>query len=556
MKNVVVFLISLGVSICSCTKDLADVATTMATTVAADAADFEFSGQVTASVYLNGENYAGEDYCLYSLVNGMVRGVSRGLWFEPRKEWIHNHLTYSNVAEGDTVRFRLYNATEDKWYQFNEFVVFKADMVNSNALNPFLLKSSYLLVMVNKPVTFNQSCTTPTSLIKTTTVTPPIEIKKNFNTGWTWFSVNILHEDMSIKNVLSSSLVLKTGDYIKNQKSSSTYYEDFGWFGDIVDINPNEMYKIKLLQGGEFKFTGDLIEPSNYEIAIKDGWNWIGYIPRVPLTIAIALNGFKSNDGDYIKNQKSSSTYFDGYGWFGDLPTLDPLGGYMLKAKTTGKLIYPSPKSGYFTDSRDGKIYEWRTLMNSKITYMTQNMAYLASVSDPIVGSNVDPLYYVYGYSGTDVSVSKEKPNYATYGVLYNWPAALTACPSGWHLPTDTEFNAFTDFLISSGVHSYTMGGSDIAKSMASNSLWQTSSLEGAVGNHQELNNSTGFSALPSGYRDPNGSFYAVGTNTWFWTESEENTSAWSRGMLWLGNNVAANSMSKKFGLSVRCFRD
>jgi hypothetical protein len=117
--------------------------------------DFEFSGQVTASVYLNGENYAGEDYCLYSLVNGMVRGVSRGLWFEPGKEWIHNHLTYSNVAEGDTIRFRLYNSTEDKWYQFSEFVVFKADMVNSNALNPFLLKSSSLLNP--SPLTLNPS---------------------------------------------------------------------------------------------------------------------------------------------------------------------------------------------------------------------------------------------------------------------------------------------------------------------------------------------------------------------------------------------------------------
>jgi hypothetical protein len=117
--------------------------------------DFEFSGQVTASVYLNGENYAGEDYCLYSVVDGMVRGVSRGLWFEPGKEWIHNHLTYSNVAEGDTVRFRLYDSGANKWYQFDEFVVFKADMVNSNALNPFLLKS-YSLINPS-PLTINPS---------------------------------------------------------------------------------------------------------------------------------------------------------------------------------------------------------------------------------------------------------------------------------------------------------------------------------------------------------------------------------------------------------------
>jgi hypothetical protein len=112
---------------------------------------YEYSGQVTASVYLNGENFAGEDYCLYSVVGGQIRGVSRGMWFEPGKEWIHNHLTYSNFTEGDTVRFRLQvegdgiQAGSGTWYNFEEFVVFTADMVVSNALNPFILKTSSLL---------------------------------------------------------------------------------------------------------------------------------------------------------------------------------------------------------------------------------------------------------------------------------------------------------------------------------------------------------------------------------------------------------------------------
>jgi len=108
--------------------------------------NFEFSGQVTASVYLNGSNYGSEDYCLFSMVNGTIRGVSRGLWFEPGNEWLHNHLTYSNVSEGDTVRFRLYDSGSEKWYDFKEYVVFKADMVIANAFNPFKLQNSSLLV--------------------------------------------------------------------------------------------------------------------------------------------------------------------------------------------------------------------------------------------------------------------------------------------------------------------------------------------------------------------------------------------------------------------------
>jgi len=107
--------------------------------------DFEYSGQVTATIYLDGQNFDSENYCLYSVVSGKIRGVSRGMWFEPGKVWIHNHLTYSNLSEGDTIRFRLHDSVSDTWYEFKEFVIFKADMLIANALDPFVLKNSSLL---------------------------------------------------------------------------------------------------------------------------------------------------------------------------------------------------------------------------------------------------------------------------------------------------------------------------------------------------------------------------------------------------------------------------
>ena len=110
-----------------------------------DPAKFEYSGQVTATVYLDGRNFESEDFCLYSVVSGQIRGLSRGMWFEPGKEWIHNHLIYSNLEEGDTIRFRLNDAISDTWYEFKEYVVFKADMLVANAIDPFILKTSSLL---------------------------------------------------------------------------------------------------------------------------------------------------------------------------------------------------------------------------------------------------------------------------------------------------------------------------------------------------------------------------------------------------------------------------
>jgi hypothetical protein len=75
-------------------------------------------------------------------------------------------------------------------------------------------------------------------------------------------------------------------------------------------------------------------------------------------------------------------------------------------------------KFGSFIDSRDGHTY--KTIVIGAQTWMAENLAYLPYTTPTGTYSYTDPCYYV--------------NNYALYGVLYNWPAALTACPAGWLL--------------------------------------------------------------------------------------------------------------------------
>jgi len=90
------------------------------------------------------------------------------------------------------------------------------------------------------------------------------------------------------------------------------------------------------------------------------------------------------------------------------------------------------------TDSRDSNTYA--TVDINGQCWMQENLAYLPSVSPSGAGNGVDPFYFVYGYDGSSVPTAKAEPNYSTYGVLYNYPAATAACPTGWHLPTDAEW--------------------------------------------------------------------------------------------------------------------
>ncbi|MFY9115953.1 MAG: FISUMP domain-containing protein [Bacteroidales bacterium] len=213
-------------------------------------------------------------------------------------------------------------------------------------------------------------------------------------------------------------------------------------------------------------------------------------------------------------------------------------------------------------DSRDGKVYNTVTLGTQ--TWMAENLAYLPSVVGPATDSETEPYYYVYGYDGTDVEEAKATENYQTYGVLYNWSAALTACPEGWHLPSDAEWTQLENYLANNG-HNYdgTKGGvgAKIAKSLASETGWNSSSVEGAIGNtgFPEYRNKSGFSALPGGARTTNGGFnyYKTGYYGYWWSSTQGNPdTAWSRFLCFSLILIGHNHYTKESGYSVRCVRD
>jgi len=221
---------------------------------------------------------------------------------------------------------------------------------------------------------------------------------------------------------------------------------------------------------------------------------------------------------------------------------------------------------GSFTDSRDGIVY--KTVTIGEQVWMAENLAYLPSVVGPATESYTAPYYYVYGYDGTSVATAKATSNYTTYGVLYNWPAALTACPEGWHLPSDEEWTQLETYLANNG-HNYdgSLGGDNIrdkiAISLASATGWDADpeNYPGAIGNtnpaYDAYRNKSGFSALPGGYRRRSGAFDVIGIDGTWWSSTQYGThSAWFRALHYSNSHVRRNTTDREDGLSVRCMRD
>ena len=214
----------------------------------------------------------------------------------------------------------------------------------------------------------------------------------------------------------------------------------------------------------------------------------------------------------------------------------------------------PIETTGTFTDSRDGKIYKWVKI--GEQIWMAENLAYTGSDIQHITDNNEwdNNDYNGWCYYNNSDSLGQ------IYGVLYQWHAAKTACPSGWHIPTNDEWTKLKNYLIENG-YSYdgVIGNHGIAKSLATDSGWLISDNQGAVGNSDfsEYRNKTGFSALPSGNRTFNGSFDGLSHIVFFWSTDECcSYGSYCNYLNYSTEKVTYAPYEKVFGYSVRCIRD
>jgi uncharacterized protein (TIGR02145 family) len=141
------------------------------------------------------------------------------------------------------------------------------------------------------------------------------------------------------------------------------------------------------------------------------------------------------------------------------------------------------------------------------------------------------------------------------YGKLYNWYAISDPrglCPIGWHVPTNSDWNALVTSLDQNANTTCTLcNQSNIAggalKSLGI-SYWET---------NVAATNSSGFSALPSGFRSSNGSYSNAGFTGFFWTSTDYSVgNAYSRIIYYNTAELRSNGNNKRSGFAVRCVQD
>jgi uncharacterized protein (TIGR02145 family) len=168
--------------------------------------------------------------------------------------------------------------------------------------------------------------------------------------------------------------------------------------------------------------------------------------------------------------------------------------------------------------------------------------------------------------------------NCALYGGLYNWNEAMRGsnvagarglCPSGWHIPTDAEYNILEKTVlgvIDSPNPQYSCGfttgwrrcaddsGTDAGGTYGVGKSLKKVGIGSGVGAGNDL---VGFAAKLPGYRYTLGTYYNLGRDLYLWSSTPSGASAaWNRYLHSSYSSVYRRSLSRAYGFSVRCLRD
>ena len=183
--------------------------------------------------------------------------------------------------------------------------------------------------------------------------------------------------------------------------------------------------------------------------------------------------------------------------------------------------------------------YDYATVLIGEQCWFAENLRSANYDNGDAIPSGLSGSEWASTYEGA----TAQHPNQGLYGRLYNYRAVIDSrglCPSGWHVPSNGEWNVLADNL----------GGEEVAGTqMKATYGW----ADGGNGT-----NSSGFTGFPGGHRNSWSGGWS-GLPNWlgnWWTTDYDYQGARARYLMHTSERLGWMIEDRRFGYSVRCVRD
>jgi len=194
----------------------------------------------------------------------------------------------------------------------------------------------------------------------------------------------------------------------------------------------------------------------------------------------------------------------------------------------------------------DGNLYE--TVIIGDQEWMAENLKTTRYSNGDAIPLKVDSINWI-NFSDAYCVYDNNYENINNYGNLYNGFSVSDSrgvCPTGWHVPTDSEFTTLSNYL----------GGENIAGGKLKSICYWVNPVSISDNSHNG-NNQSGFNGFPGGGRVYNTSFYGFGNTGYWWTSSVNLlNNIINRQLRGESESIYSGSADKRLGLSVRCIKD
>lgn len=249
-------------------------------------------------------------------IGAFVDGQLRGLASIEYNAEIDKHLAfltiYSNQGSGETVDFRIWDASECQLF--------------ANVLESFPYAADGLIGTPND----TQVIHTDGQVLR----------KIDIHTGWNWLSFNIEFPDPQVNTALSS-LSNPSNALIKDQVDFSSYSDGAeSWFGTLDELGFKSLYQYNSEASDSMFLVGYPVDQTT-PIPLVAGWNWISYLPQIGAPLNTALASLEPLNGDVIKSQLQFAVYVAGTGWVGNLDYMSAPNGYLINLANADTIVYP-----------------------------------------------------------------------------------------------------------------------------------------------------------------------------------------------------------------------